>query len=437
MRFAGMLRAPFAAPARLAFGSVPRSLAALCAAPTAAASARLTARPLAASFYRPVGSVSLRARSTIATAAVEDAVVAPKRAAELRALDVLGVVDFVTKELKIDADDCKKLAEQKIDGAALLETSVAELCDRYRLSGGAAHRIVRGIAPAVAEVQAAAALAAVEAQSATLTIFPPRPKNKGGNVTHETLTPAEFLRMFDVLKAPLRIATESGLVLGTAKTLVQAVEASRSGLRLLASRRYDDDYSSYDGLSVLNGFETNCSTALKFKSTRALAADSALIAEFGPLELVNSGEEVKLRLPRLGDEALELALDGLVVSTRVSVLLFTSAKHTPSEDYIYQLLLGAKRLERMLLDFADVSTTPPAAKEQLAKLLLAVFGASKSEPPPRGRLRIMPFLSGDNFSALVAAECEKMGVGVVRPSGEGFVVKTGAGGGGIIPRTWT
>jgi hypothetical protein len=191
--------------------------------------------------------------------------------------------------------------------------------------------------------------------------------------------------MFDVLKAPLRIATVSGLVLGTAKTL--------------------------------NGFKTNCSTALEIKSTRALANDVGLLEEYGPLEIVNSGEEVKLRLPCFGEEAFELNPDGLIVSTTSSVLLFNSAKHTPSVDDIDQLLLDVQKLGRILSSFASVTTTPPAAKEQLNRLPF-----SSATP-----LRIVPFLSGENFSAFVAAECEKMGVGVVRPSGEGFVVKVGSG----------
>jgi hypothetical protein len=369
-------------------------------------------RALSAGAAPAAAAAAAAESSDGAVVAPNRAAVAPGRAAELCALDVLGVVKFV-KELNVDADDSAKLAVQKVDGAALLETSVDELRS-YGMSAGAAHTIMRAIAPAVAEVQSAAALAAVEAQSVTLTIYPPKPKNKSRDFAQEeTLTPAEFLRMFDVLKAPLRIANSSGLVLGTAKTLAQAVEAGRNGLRLLASRRYDDD------LAALNGFKTNCSTALEIKSTRALAAAADLVGAYGPLEVVNSGEAVKLRLPRLGKEALELAPDGLVVSASSSLILFNSAKLTPSEDDIDQLLSDAAKLKRMLSDFADVSTTPPAAKEQLAKLLPAVFGASK--PAPR-RLRIVPFLSGDNFGAAVAAECEKMGVGVVRPSGEGFVV---------------
>ena len=403
-----MQRVLLAARVRLTFGGVPRSFAMLRVAPTAAATARFVARPPALSLRRYLEFTPLRALSAVATPialAADRSDVAPKCAAELRTLTVDQVVNFV-KGLHVSQAQADKLAKQEVDGAALLETSLDELCDRCGLSAGAAHAIMRGIAPAV-----------TESQSVTLTIYPPRPKNKGSNVTQEeTLTPAEFLRMFDVLKAPLRIATDSGLVQGVAKTLAQAAAAEKKGLRLLASRRYDDD------LTALNGFKTNCSTALEMKSTRALAADINLIRSYGSLELVNSGEVVKLRLSRLGKEALELAPDGLVVSTSSSLILFNSAKHTPTEDDIDQLLNDAKKLKRILFDFANVSTTPPAAKEQLAKLLPAVFGMSKSASP-RDLLRIVPFLSGDNFSAFVAAECEQMGVGIVRPSGEGFVVK--------------
>ena len=122
---------------------------------------------------------------------------------------------------------------------------------------------------------------------------------------------------------------------------------------------------------------------------------------------------MKLRLPRLGKETLELAPDGLVVSATSSALLFNSAKYTPSEDDIDQLLLDAQKLGRILSYFANVSTTPPAAREQLNLLFFSVAAP----------LRIVPFLSGENFSASVVAECEQRGVGVVRPSGEGFVAK--------------
>ena len=56
---------------------------------------------------------------------------------------------------------------------------------------------------------------------------------------------------------------------------------------------------------------------------------------------------MKLRLPRLGKEALELAPVGLVAS----------------EDDFYPLLSDAVKLERMLSDFAVVSPTPLAARE--------------------------------------------------------------------------
>ena len=60
----------------------------------------------------------------------------------------------------------------------------------------------------------------------------------------------------------------------------------------------------------------------------------------------------------------------------------------------------------MLADWASVTTDPPEAKAQL-----------------RAGLRVVPFLSGDNFNAAVAAKCLKQGIGIVHPSGEGFIVK--------------
>ncbi len=128
-------------PTRPAWRGVLRSSEVFRVVPIAAASAWLVVRPPASSFCRFSGFTSLRALSTVATPIAsatnksDDAVVARKSAAELRVLDVLGVVDFVKNELKIDSDDFEKLLKQKIDGAALLETTVDELCGRYGLSG--------------------------------------------------------------------------------------------------------------------------------------------------------------------------------------------------------------------------------------------------------------------------------------------------------------
>lgn len=210
-------------------------------------------------------------------------------------------------------------------------------------------------------------------------------------------------------------------MLGVAKTLAEAVEASRGGLRLLSSRRFDDD----DDGGWIEDVENDLS-----KWSRALAKDAGLLAVHGPLELVNEGArtELSLRLSSLDAEsldaeALEVAPDGLVVSTSSSVVLFNSVKHAPSDHDIAQLLSDAARQEFILSGFSAVTTTPPAVKEQLATLLPAVFGPSQPAAPLRGRLRVVPFLSGDNVRAAVAASCERAGVGVVRPSGEGFVVQ--------------
>ena len=398
-----MLRVLLSTPSRLAFGGVPCSFSVLVV-PIASASARLVARPFASSFCRYSGFTLLRALSTVATPIAsaanesDDAVAAPKAAAQLRVLDVLGVVNFVKKELKIDSDDCKELVQQKIDGAALLEMSVDELRS-CGLSAGAAHAIMRGIAPAVAEVHAATALAAVESQSVSLTIFPPTDKKKN-NPYKTTLTPDLFQRTFSP-QAPLRLLNSSGSFLRIVTSLAEAVEASqKKGMFLHASRSYDDDLVS------LNGFVTNSAMALEIKSTLALAGNEHLRAVYGQLELVNEGQVVELKLSREGEKTLKLAPDGLVVCLQSSVVLFNSAKHTPSEAHLVKMLENVSTLEAMLADWASVTTEPPEAKEQL-----------------RGGLRVVPFLSGDNFNAAVAAKCLKQGIGIVRPSGEGFIVK--------------
>ena len=321
-------------------------------------------------------------------------------AAAMRALDKRGVVAFA-ESLGVSKAQAKKLAAQDVDGAALLETSIDELCDRYGVSGGAAHTIVRAIAPAVAEAQAAAAAAS----TVTLTIYPP--KSKGLSIAFTVrATPSSFLDVYDPRSAPLRITNASGSVLSIAWTLAEAVEAGRKGLLLVASRRYDED------LAALNGFQANCATAFEVKSTRALAADGNLLAMCEPLELVNSGEEVELRLSRRGAVQLVVKLDGLVVSS--TTVLVNSAKLTPSLAHVDELLGDVETLQLLFGDWVNVTTIPPSAKARL-----------------RWDLRVVPFLSGDNFSAAVEAKCAEKGVGIVRPNGEGFVVKAAGGLGAV------
>ena len=303
-------------------------------------------------------------------------------AAAIRALDKNGVVQYV-KSLGVDDADAKKLRSQNVNGAALLETSVDELRS-CGLSAGAAHTIVRVV---------------TEAQTVTLTIYPPKSKGPSNTFTVRA-TPSSFLVNFNPLSAPLRITNTSGSVLSVAWTLTDAVVADRKGLLLMASRRFDED------LTTLNGFQANCATAFEIKSTRALSSDANLLEIYGMLELVNSGEEVEIRLSRRGEVRLVVKPDGLIVSPSASVVLFNSAKLTPSVKHIDELLDDVGKLQLCFGDWTNVTTIPPAAKAQL-----------------RWDLRIVPFLSGDNFSAAVEAMCTEKGVGIVRPSGEGFVVK--------------
>jgi hypothetical protein len=338
-------------------------------------------------------------RGRVRLFSTQSVMVAPLSAASLRALDVQGVVALV-KLLGVDANDAEKLSAQKIDGFALLETTE----DKLRSCGvllGPASAIMRAIAPAVAEVESAASRATVEALSSTLTIFPPKKKKTDPNNMYKVkLTPNIFLVMFSPLLSPLWLVNSSGSFLRIITSLEEAVEASRKGMFLHSSRRYDDD------LTALNGFVTNCATALELKSTLALAGNANLLIEFGPLDLINEGEVVGMKLTRSGEKQLKLAPDGLVISLQSSVVLFNSAKHTPSAAHVEEVLKDVATLEEMFADWENVMTDPPEAKAQL-----------------RCQLRVVPFLSGDNFSTVVMAECREKGIGVVRPSGEGFIVE--------------
>lgn len=131
----------------------------------------------------------------------------PFRAAQLRALTVRGVVDFV-RALGVSGVHAEKLAAQEVDGAALLELSVDALCDRCALPLGPACTIMRAIELA---------------RSQTLTIHPP----KKGNTFTVKLTPEVFRVMFNPHSAPLRIANSSGSVLRVATSLADAVGRKR------------------------------------------------------------------------------------------------------------------------------------------------------------------------------------------------------------------
>jgi hypothetical protein len=248
-------------------------------------------------------------------------------------------------------------------------------------------------------VLAAVHAAATEAQSATLTIFPP-PDKKRNNPFKMTLTPDLFQRTFSP-QTPLWVLNSAGSILRIATSLAEAAEGQEKGFFLHASRSYDNDLVS------LNGFVTNSAKALEIKSTLALAGNQHLCAAYGRLELVNEGQVVELKLSREGEKTLKLAPDGLVVGLQSSIVLFNSAKHTPSEAHLVKMLENVTTFEVMIANWASVTTDPPEAKGQLC-----------------AGLRVVPFLSGDNFSAAVAAECLQQGVGIVRPSGEGFIVKS-------------
>ena len=340
--------------------------------------------PLAAWPVR-CGRVPAGARALSSTIAPR-AIVAPISAAQIRALDVRGVVAFV-ESLGVDADDAQKLRAQKLDGAALLETTVDELCDRYGVLGGPAHTITRAIAPAVA---------------ATLNLYPPLKKGAANNPVKVTLTPADFRIKFVLSGAPLRLVSSDGAVLKELMTLEEAVEEAsrRPTARLRVSRSFGDD------LEEVRGFVLNAAEALEQVTTRALASDAGLSRAFGPLAAVNSAERFVVSQRRGGAQLPTIEVDGLVVGARCALL--NSVKHTPTLEHVTEAVAAAEKLQGVLAASLDgVRTAPRGVQDELAKV------TSRA---------ILPFLSGNNVSAAVVAECRAQGVGCARPDDSGFAV---------------
>ena len=154
----------------------------------------------------------------------------PLDVAAIRALDVAGVVAFA-ESLGIDADDAQLLRAQKVDGAALLETTRDQLCDWVRMPFGPACAIMR-------------AVAAAQRAEATLLVYPPfREWTRHDIPVTVTLTPAEFTDIYVLSKTPLLLVSSDGDVLRCLMSLEQAVEATRDAgsARLRSLRVYCTD----------------------------------------------------------------------------------------------------------------------------------------------------------------------------------------------------
>ena len=331
----------------------------------------------------------------------------PLGAAAIRALDTAGVTAFVVG-LGVDANNSKGLRAQNVDGPALLEATVDELCDRYGMLGGDAHRVMRAVQRAVAEAAAEAALAMAKASAeaalamakasaeaalamaeaerraaVTLTVYPPLRRGGPNNPVQVTLTPADFRLKYVLSGAPLQLHTRGRALVKEIMTLAEAVEETTRDptARLHTTRSFGDD------LEDLRGFKNNAAKALEVDTTRALACDAALALVLGPLEAVNDAESFFVSQRKGGALLQQLEIDGLVVGAR-GVSLLNSAKHTPSLEHVAEVIADAEKLRGVLGGSEMVTTSPPGARAQLNNLGL-----------------VLPVLSGSNFSAAVEAEC--------------------------------
>lgn len=345
----------------------------------------VTARPVTLPLARQLWQVKPRCASLRATHGFS----AIASAATIRALDVSGVAKFVVS-LGVDSEDAQKLSAQKVDGAALLNITKDDLRS-FGVPFGSADAILRAISPAVSEI--------ADAQRVSLTVYPPLKRGESNNPIKISLTRESFIAKYVNSGAPLRLVSADGAVLRELTSLDEAIDeqARHHRSRLRTTRAFDDE------LAEVRGFVARDAEAVEQESTRALASDSTLEQLVGGLlTAVNSAEHFSIR--QGGRSVIEI--DGLVVGKGCALL--NSAKHSPTLAHVRAVVDDAAKLLGLLLDLSTVTTDPVGVKSQLA--LASVT-------------RVLPFLSGAEFSALVEAECHKLGVSVLRPSGERFAVE--------------
>lgn len=153
----------------------------------------------------------------------------------------------------------------------------------------------------------------------------------------------------------------------------------------------------------------NVAEALEQVTTRALASDASVVREYGPLTAVNLGERFSVSRRSGGKLLQKIEVDGLLAGA--GAVLLNSTTHMPSLKHADKAATDAAKLHAMLDEhLASLSTKPPHVKAELDAIA-------------RLPVRVVPFLSGSGFTAAVMARCRAAGVGIVRPSEDGFVVE--------------
>ena len=149
-------------------------------------------------------------------------------------------------------------------------------------------------------------------------------------------------------------------------------------------------------VSNLKGFRDNTAKAFEMESNKALARDELLRRTYGKLQMLNDGRGVTFS--NSGSAFLEI--DGVIVNSVVA--LINEAKSS--------------------LHVGDVKT----ASDNLEKLKMVIANPHLFDSEPEGvlaqlrGLRLVPVVSGKNYSAEAKALCAEKHVHLLETDGSGF-----------------
>jgi hypothetical protein len=161
------------------------------------------------------------------------------------------------------------------------------------------------------------------------------------------------------------------------------------------------NFASAEDVNKLKAAINNRARAIEVKTTRSIGSNAVVKDKYGDLQLINHGESVKFYFK--GDENAFLECDGLI-KTSVSALL-NEVKASPKEADLKDVLSRASKLELILTDPSRFVSDPPPALEELI-----------------GVKRVVPFLSGCDFSRALVNECSLQRINAVETNGSDYSV---------------
>jgi hypothetical protein len=226
-------------------------------------------------------------------------------------------------------------------------------------------------------------------------------KRKVSFITEEEFT--EFLRLGNgrtLAKVPLDTTEEA--ITEVLLTLEDAVVAATDTDSFLLLESPFKMASAEDMKAIITSLTKIRARAIVMNTTRYIFSDPVVKDNYGDLQLINHGESVQFYLKGHSKPTLECC--GLIKTTSASALL-NEVKVSPKMEDVDDVLECASTLSSILQKHKFFVSHPPQVLEEL-----------------NGVQRVVPFLSGRDFSREVINKCSLLGVNTVETNGSDYSV---------------